>query len=85
MPFYRYAEHTMFKKFVQKQLLKRQLKNVPEAQRDVLMQAVEQHPEFFEKIAKEIEQKKKEGKSEMAAAMEVMRTHQGELRKLIGG
>ena len=74
----------MFKKFIQKQLLKRQLGNVPEAQRDMLMGAMEKHPEFFEKIAKEIEQKKKEGKSEMTASLEVMRTHQGELRKMLG-
>ncbi len=51
----------------------------------MLMQAMEQHPDFFEKIAKEVEQKKKEGKSEMAAAMEVMRVHQNELRKMMGG
>ncbi len=75
----------MFKKFLQKQVLKRQLANVPEAQRNMLMQAMEQHPDFFEKIAKEVEQKKKEGKSEMAAAMEVMRVHQNELRKMMGG
>jgi HPt (histidine-containing phosphotransfer) domain-containing protein len=74
----------MFKKFIQKQLLKRQMANVPEAQREILMGAMEKNPEFFEKIAKEIEQKKKEGKSEMVAALEVMRTHQGELRKMLG-
>jgi hypothetical protein len=75
----------MFKKFIQKQVLKRQLASVPEAQREMLMKAMEEHPEIFEKIGKEIEQKKKEGKSEMVAAMEVMRTHQGELRKILGG
>lgn len=75
----------MFKKFLQKQVLKHQLANVPEEQREVLMQTIEAHPEFFEKIAKEIEQKKKEGKSEMAAALEVMRVHQNELRKIMSG
>ena len=41
------------------------------------------YPELFKRISKEIEQKKKEGKSEMAAAMEVMRKHQGEIQKLM--
>ena len=72
-----------FKNFVMKQAIKSQMKGVPQAQQDMMMRAVEKDPEFFENIAKEIEQKVKEGKSKTAASMEVMRKHQGELQKLM--
>ena len=44
---------------------------------------IERDPELFKRISKEIEQKKKEGRSEMAASMEVMRKYQGEIQKLM--
>ncbi len=66
-------------------LLERQLKALPEAQRQMIMEAVNANPDFFNKLAKEIEAEKKSGKSEMAASMEVMRKHQGELQKLMMG
>lgn len=66
-------------------LLERQLKSLPPAQREVIMKLVSENPDFFEKMAKEIEAEKKAGKSEMAASMEVMRKHQGELQKLMMG
>lgn len=72
-----------FKNFLMKQSIKSQMKNVPQAQQDMMMAAVEKNPEFFENIAKEIQQKVKEGKSETAASMEVMRKHQDELRRLM--
>jgi GTP cyclohydrolase FolE2 len=72
-----------FKNFVMKQAIKSQMKGVPQAQQDMMMGAVEKNPKFFEDIAKEIEQKVKEGKSKTAASMEVMRKHQDELRKLM--
>lgn len=73
----------MFKNFILKQTLKSKMKDVPEAQRDQMMQVVEAHPEFFKKVGQEVEQLKKQGKSEMAATMEVMRKHQGELQRLM--
>jgi hypothetical protein len=72
-----------FKNFLMKQSIKSQMKNVPQAQQDMMLAAVEKNPEFFENIAKEIQQKVKEGKSETAASMEVMRKHQDELRRLM--
>lgn len=64
-------------------LMERQLKSLPPAQREAIMAAVSANPDFFNAIAKEIEAQKKAGKSEMAASMEVMRKHQGELQKLM--
>jgi len=71
------------KKMLMKKMMERQLKDLPPAQRDAMMQLVTENPEFFQKISKEIEAEKKKGKPEMAASMEVMRRHQGELQKLM--
>lgn len=72
-----------FKNFLMKQAIKSQMKGVPQAQQEMMMSAVEKNPEFFENIAKEIDQKVKEGKDKTAASMEVMRKHQDELRRLM--
>ncbi len=72
-----------FKNFLMKQSIKSQTKGLPQAQQDAMLSAIEKNPEFFENIAKEIEQKVKEGKSQTAASMEVMRKNQDKLRKLM--
>ena len=73
----------MFGNFFTRKLLESQLKNVPEAQRKQMMELVSKNPDFFMTIAKEIQERMKQGKEQMAAAMEVMREHQEELKKLI--
>jgi hypothetical protein len=73
------------KRMLTNKLMERQLKSLPPAQREAIMAAIKANPDFFEKMAKEIEAEKKSGKSEMAASMEVMRKHQGELQKLMMG
>ena len=75
----------MFKKFFMKKMMQRQVKNLPKDQQEKIINAVEKNPEFFEKINKEIAQKVKQGKNQMAASMEVMRLHQDELRKIMMG
>jgi len=72
-----------FKNLMMKQMIKSQMKNVPPEQQEKILAAIEKNPEFFENIAKKIEQKTKEGKSQMAASMEVMRENQDELRKIM--
>lgn len=71
------------KDFFLKQVLKRKLKDVPEAQRDMLMGAMEKNPDFFKKIGDEIQKRVKRGESEMAATMVVMREHQAELQRIM--
>lgn len=68
-----------------KQMLKRQMKGVPEAEQERIISLVESNPDFFQKIAEEVEALKKQGRDQMAATMEVMRKHQGELQKLMMG
>jgi adenylosuccinate synthase len=71
------------KDFFLKQALKYKMKDVPEAQREMLMGAMEKHPEFFKKIGDEVKLLTKQGMSEMAATMQVMRKHQAELQKIM--
>lgn len=69
--------------FMMKQVLKHKLKNLPEAQKNMILGAVEKNPDFFKKIGEEIEKRKKSGQSEMEATMQVMREHQRELQELM--
>lgn len=74
----------MFKEFLQKQMLERQLKDVPEEQQQVILDAIEKNPAFFENIAAEIKKRTDNGMDQMQAAMEVMQNNQEELRKMLG-
>lgn len=73
------------KDFLAKKMLERQMKDLPPEQKEMMIKVITENPAFFEGIAKEIKQKTKEGKSEMTATMEVMRKHQSELQKIMGG
>lgn len=74
---------SFFKNILMKQMLKSQMKNVPQEQQDKIISAIEKNPQFFEDIAQKIKQKVSEGKDQMSASMEVMRENQEELRKLM--
>ena len=74
----------MFKNFLMKKMLKRQMQGVPEAEQDRLIEAVTKHPELFQKIAAEVQEKMKGGKNQMAATMEVMRKYQSDLKDVLG-
>lgn len=73
----------MFKEFLLKQMIKRQMKGLPENEIDRIVGIVAKNPEIFKKIGDEIQAKVKSGRSEQAAAMEVMRAHQAELQKIL--
>ncbi len=67
-------------------MLKRQLKNMPKEQQEMVTKMVTENPELFKKISAEVERKvKHEGKDQQAATFEVMRKYQGELQKLMSG
>ena len=72
-----------FKSLILKASLKSQLKGLPKDQQDKIVKAIDNNPEFFENLAKKIEQKQKEGKDKTSATMEVMRENQNELRKIL--
>lgn len=73
----------MFKNFIMKQLLKKQMKDIPQEQQDKIFKMLDEHPDFFEKIALNVKQKMDSGKDQQSAMMEVMREHQDELKKIM--
>lgn len=73
------------KNWLIKQAVKRQMKDMPQEQQDMMMHLIENHPELFTKMAKEVEHKvKKEGRDQMVAMMEVGKKYQKELREALG-
>jgi uncharacterized membrane protein YkoI len=77
----------MFQKFILKKLMSSKLKaaGMNDAQIEQLLEVISSNPEFFKKIQDQVEAKKKQGIPEQAAMMTVMREHQGELQKILGG
>lgn len=73
----------MFKNFIMKKLLDRQLKDVPEDQKEKIMKLISEKPELFQKIALQAQEKMKQGKSQMDAVMEVVKEHQDELKGIL--
>lgn len=72
----------MFGNFMLKQMMKSQMKHVPQEQQEQLLSMVEKNPELFKKIAEEVQVKIKDGKDQMAATTEVIKKYQAELKKL---
>lgn len=60
------------------------MKDVPEAQREQMLEMVEKDPTLFKKIGEEIERRTKGGESQMKATMEVMKKYREELSALMG-
>lgn len=73
----------MLQNFLLKQMLKSKMKGVPPAEQERILGMIEKNPDFFKKIGDEVEKRKKSGKSEMEATMEVMREHQSEFQKMM--
>ncbi len=59
------------------------MKDVPAEQQEKMLDMIEKNPDFFQKIALEVQEKVKQGKDQMAATMEVMQAHQEELKKIM--
>lgn len=66
-----------------KKMLSSQLKGVPEDQQNKILDAIEKNPDFFQKIAAEVQEEMKKGKDQMAATMFVMQKHQSELQNVM--
>jgi hypothetical protein len=72
-----------FKDLLLKKMLRNQLKGVPEAEQNKIIDAVGKNPKLFSDIALEVQTLMKTGKDQQTATMEVMMKHQDELRKLM--
>lgn len=68
------------KNFAMKKILDSQMKNVPEDQKQMIMEMLEKDPALFEKIAKEMQAElKANGNNQMAAATKVLPKYQKEI------
>lgn len=68
------------KNFAIKKALETQMKDVPEDQKQMIMEMLEKDPSLFEKIAKEIQAELKvNGNNQMAAATKVLPKYQKEI------
>jgi hypothetical protein len=73
----------MLKKFLMKQAMKSQLKGVPESEQEKILDMVERNPEFFENLAKELQEGLKTGKDQQTVALEIMTKHKEVLSKMM--
>ena len=67
-----------------KMAMGKEFDNLPPAQRDAMIKAIQTHPEFFKKIADEIKAEEKKGVPQMYAHINVMSKYQAELQKILG-
>lgn len=70
-------------RFLLKLYAKWKMKDVPEAQREYMLDLMSKDPKLFKTIGEEIERRKKGGEGETKAAMEVMKKYRTELAGLI--
>lgn len=75
----------MFQQFFLKQMLSKQLANLPKQEQERILAAFEKNPDFFKKITEEIGTRVKNGEPQMAAIMTVVSEHKAELEKLLKG
>ena len=70
--------------FFTKSLIKRQLKGVPDAEIEKLFLLIEKNPDFFKKMAEEVQKKVKSGLSQEDAAKQFAEEHKDEMRGILG-
>lgn len=68
-----------------KQMLKRQLKNLPKGAQDAILSAFEKNPEFFKNLVNEIAAKVKNGIPQATAVQQVMMSKRAEFQKMLTG
>ena len=66
-----------------KKMLQSKMKDVPPEQQDKIFAMIEKNPDFFQKIAVEVQEKVKQGKDQMSATMEVMSKYQDDLKGML--
>lgn len=71
------------KSFLMKKMLQSKMKDVPKDQQEKVFNMIEKNPDFFQKIALEVQDKMKQGKDQMTATMEVMSKYQDDLKGMM--
>ncbi len=62
-------------------MLEAKLKDIPKEQRDKIMDIMEKNPDLLKSIAEEAMAKTKQGKSQMDAITEVIKSREAEVKK----
>lgn len=70
------------KGFLLKQMLKKQMKNIPQSEQDKILKIIESDPDFFMEIAKEIQAETEKGLNQMQATQKVMERHRDKLQEI---
>lgn len=70
------------KDFFMKKMLASQMKGVPQADQDKVFAMLQKNPELFQKIALEVQEEVKKGKSQMSATMEIVKKYESDLKSL---
>lgn len=71
------------KNFLMKKMMQSQLSKLPADQRKVVEDLMEKNPDLLMKIAHEVQEEMKKGKSQEEALMAVALTHKDELKNLL--
>lgn len=73
----------MLKEFFLKNILARQLKDVPKEYQDKMMQAISANPDFFMKLAEEVKGNVKNGMGQLEATQKAVMKYQEDLKKML--
>ncbi len=73
----------MLKQFLMKRAMAAQLKDIPEEQRNKIIAIVEKNPEFFERLALDIQERIANGMTQEEATVRVLASNQDEMKKLL--
>ncbi len=71
------------KDFFIRKMLESKMKDVPKEEQEKVFKMMEKDPELFQKIALEVQEEIKKGKTEMQAGMEVMQKYKDKLQNLL--
>lgn len=71
------------KNFLMRKMLSSQLKGVPQEEQDKIFVMIEKNPDFFQKIAVEVQEEMKKGKGQMDATMEVVKRYEKDLKGMM--
>lgn len=73
----------MLKEFFLKRMLEKELNNLPAAQKDKIIKAISENPDFFKNIAEEFKKEIDGGKSQFEAVSSVMDKNKTELMNIL--
>jgi len=75
----------MFQNFLMRQMLMAQIKklNLPKDQQDKIVNAIVNNPEFFKKLAEDMQTEMKSGQNQMQVAQKLAGKYQNEIKQIL--